>query len=117
MRDKTPAFIENLHFLPTVFFFDAAETGLRHLTCELRKRGTIVYFEPKSDADKVKFSKAVEISDIIKFSHEKVRDISFVDQYTDNLFIRTLGAEGLEFNLCGHGWIKVASVLNDNIVD
>jgi hypothetical protein len=28
-----------------------------------------------------------------------------------------MGADGLEFNLCGLGWVKVASVANDNVVD
>ena len=117
VRDEAPAFIEALDFVPDVFFFDAAEAGLRYLASELRQRGTLVYFEPESDADKKKFLKAVDVSDIVKFSHEKVADISFVDQYTDKLFIRTMGAEGLEFNLCGQGWVKVASVPNDNVVD
>lgn len=79
--------------------------------------GTLIYFEPESDADKKKFLKAVEVSDIVKFSHEKVDDLSFFEQYKDKLFIRTMGAEGLEFNLCGVGWVKVASVANDNVVD
>ena len=117
VRDEAPAFMENLDFTPNIFFFDAAEAGLRYLAGELRKRGTLVYFEPESDADKNKFLKAVAVSDIVKFSHEKVSDISFTEQYTDKLFIRTMGAEGLEFNLCGQGWIKVASVPNDNVVD
>ena len=116
-RDEVPAFIEALDFVPDVFFFDAAEAGLRYLASELRQRGTLVYFEPESDADKKKFVKAVEVSDIVKFSHEKVADLSFVDHYTDKLFIRTMGAEGLEFNLCGQGWVKVAAVPNDNVVD
>ena len=117
VRDEAPAFIEALDFVPDVFFFDAAEAGLRYLASELRQRGTLVYFEPESDADKKKFLKAVEVSDIVKFSHEKVVDLSFVDQYSDKLFIRTMGADGLEFNLCGQGWVKVASVPNDNVVD
>ena len=117
VRDEAPAFVENLDFVPDIFFFDAAEAGLRYIACELRLRGTLVYFEPESDADKKKFLKAVEVSDIIKFSHEKVEDLSFVEQYKDNLFIRTMGVEGLEFNLCGLGWEKVASVVNDNVVD
>ena len=57
------------------------------------------------------------MSDIVKFSHEKVNDISFTAQYPDKLFIRTMGAEGLEFNLCGQGWVKVDSVQNDNVAD
>ena len=87
------------------------------MAAELRKRGSLIYFEPEGDADKNKFLKAVEVSDIVKFSHEKVRDMSFATQYADKLFIRTLGADGLEFNLCGQGWIKVNSVLNGDVVD
>jgi sugar/nucleoside kinase (ribokinase family) len=117
VRDEAPAFMENLDFKPDIFFIDAAEAGLRYLASELRKQGTLVYFEPESDVDKNKFLKAIEVSDIVKFSHEKVTDMTFVSQYTDKLFIRTLGAEGLEFNLCGQGWVKVASVPNDNVVD
>ena len=117
VRDEAPAFIKNLDFVPDIFFFDAAEAGLRYLAAELRKRGTLVYFEPESDADKKKFLKAVEVSDIIKFSHEKVSDLSFVGKYPEKLFIRTLGAEGLEFCLGGQEWTKVASVPNENVVD
>ena len=117
VRDEAPAFIESLDFVPDIFFFDAAEAGLRFIAGELQRRGTLVYFEPESDADKKKFTKAIEVSDIIKFSHEKVGDLSFVEQYPDKLFIRTMGAEGLEFNLCGQGWVKVTSVPNDNVVD
>lgn len=114
---EAPAFMESLDFVPDVFFFDAAEAGLRYLAGELRKRGTLVYFEPESDADRKKFLKAIDVSDIVKFSHEKVSDLSFVEQYHNKLFIRTLGAEGLEFNLCGQGWVRVASFPNDNVVD
>lgn len=116
-RDEAPAFMANLNFTPDIFFFDAAEAGLRYLADELRQRGTLVYFEPESDADKSKFLKAVEVSDIVKFSHEKVSDISFTARHTDKLFIRTLGAEGLEFNLCGQGWVKIDPILNDNVID
>ena len=117
VRDEAPAFMEKLDFVPDVFFFDAAEAGLRYLAGELRNKGTLVYFEPESDADKAKFLKAVEVSDIVKFSHEKVGDLDFVAQTPDKLFIRTMGAEGLEFNLCGQGWVKVATVPNENVVD
>ena len=117
VRDEAPVFIEKLDFVPDVFFFDAAEAGLRYLAAELRKQGSLIYFEPEGDADKNKFLKAVEVSDIVKFSHEKVCDVSFATEYTDKLFIRTLGADGLEFNLCGQGWIKVETVPNGNVVD
>ena len=117
VRDEAPAFIESLDFTPFLYFYDAAEAGLRYLAEELRKRGTLVYFEPESAADVKKFIKGVEVSDIVKFSHEKVTDASFVDQYNDKLFIRTLGSQGVEFNLRGEGWIKIDAVPNDNVVD
>lgn len=117
VRDQAPALLEKLDFVPHVFFFDASEAGLRYLADELGKRGALVYFEPESDADKKKFQKAVEVSHIIKFSHEKVSDLSFVERSTDKLFIRTLGVKGLEFNLCGQGWERVDPVPNDNVVD
>ena len=117
VRDEAPAFIEKLDFVPDIFFFDAAEAGLRYLAGELRNKGTLVYFEPESDADKSKFLKAIEVSDIVKFSQEKVNVLDFVAQHPDKLFIRTMGAEGLEFNLCGQGWIKIDPVSNDNVVD
>ena len=79
VRDKAPAFIEARDFVPDVFFFDTAEAGLRYIAGELRQRGTLVYFETESDADKKKFLKAVEVSDIVKFSHEKVGYVSFVE--------------------------------------
>ena len=117
VRDEAPEFIEALDFVPDVFFFDASEAGLRFLAEKLRQKGTLIYFEPESDADSSKFLKSVEVSDIVKFSGEKVTDTSFTEKYADRLFIRTLGADGLEFNLKGQGWEKVAAVPNDNVVD
>lgn len=116
-RDEAPALLESLDFVPDVYFFDAAEAGVRCLAKELRKKGTLVYFEPENCKDVKKFLKAVEVSDIVKFSHENILDLSFTEQYQNKLFIRTMGAEGLEFNLCGKGWEKVAPVPNANVVD
>lgn len=117
LRDEAPAFLQKLDFTPDIFFFDASAAGLRYLASELRQRGTLIYFEPETDDDKKNFDKALAVSDIIKFSNEKISDISFVNDYTDKLFIRTLGAEGLEFNLRNQGWQKVEAVKNDNVVD
>lgn len=116
-RDEAPAFLEKLEFTPDVFFFDAPEAGLRALAEGLRARGTLVYFEPESDSDVNKFLKSVEVSDIVKFSAEKVHDISFTERYRNKLFIRTLGEKGMEFNLCGRGWKHIAPVHNDNVMD
>ncbi len=116
-RDEAPLFMEALDFVPDVYFFDASGMGLRYLAKELHKKGTLVYFEPETAKDLKNFIKGVEVSDIVKFSHEKVTDLTFAEQYPDKLFIRTLGADGLEFNLRGEGWQKLAPVPNDKVVD
>lgn len=117
LRDEAPEFMEKLDFVPDVYFFDASEAGLRYIAEQLHEKGTLIYFEPERDNEQKKLLKGVELSDIVKFSHERISDISFTEQYKDKLFIRTLGEEGLEFNLCGKGWIKLDSIPNDNVVD
>ena len=42
VRDEAPLFLENLNFIPHIFFFDAAEAGLRYLAGGLRERGTLI---------------------------------------------------------------------------
>ena len=37
--------------------------------------------------------------------------------YRDKLFIQTLGADGLRFNLRGEGWVNLPPVENENVVD
>ena len=54
---------------------------------------------------------------IIKFSGENVQDVTFVKDYRDKLFIQTLGADGLRFNLRGEGWVNLPPAENENVVD
>ncbi len=117
VRDEVPAFLEALDFVPDVFFFDVLEAGPRALAQGLRAKGTLVYFEPESEKDRSKFIKGVEVSDIVKFSGERVTDISFCSDYSDKLFIQTLGADGLRFSLCGREWVKVDAVPVEKVVD
>lgn len=113
-KDEAPAFLEKLDFTPDVYFFDCAAAGNRALAEGLRQKGTLVYFEPENE-DNLK--KAVAVSDIVKFSGEKVTDTSFCNEYQDKLFIQTLGANGLQFSLRGGEWVKVDPVPVDNVVD
>ena len=76
-----------------------------------------MYYEPEGNKELSKFLRCVEVSDIIKFSGSNITDVSFVEQYPDKLFIRTMAEEGMEFNLRGRGWKKVAPVPNDQVVD
>jgi sugar/nucleoside kinase (ribokinase family) len=83
---------------------------------ELREKGVLVYFEPSSIKEKADF-KAIAASDVVKFSGENVQDVTFVNDYRDKLFIQTLGADGLRFNLRGEGWVNLPPVENENVVD
>ena len=116
MRDQAPAFIEALDFVPDVFFFDDSAAGYRYMARELREKGALVYFEPSAIKGKADFE-SIAASDIIKFSGENVKDVTFVKDYRDKLFIQTLGSDGLRFNLRGEGWVNLPPVENENVVD
>ena len=116
-HDEAPAFLESLDFVPDVFFFDTAESGYRVIAQALREKGTLVYFEPESVEPWSRFLHGIQVSDVIKFSGEKITDTSFCDPYTDKLFVQTCGAKGLRFNLCGHGWQEIPPFPNDSVVD
>ena len=116
-RDEAPAFLEALDFVPEVFFFDTAESGYRIIAQALREQGTLVYFEPEGTDPWSRFLHGVQVSDVIKFSGEKIADTSFCTSFTDKLFIQTCGAQGLRFNLCGQGWQQLPPFHTDNVVD
>ena len=85
-------FADDPSFVPDIYFFDASEAGLRYIAEQLRKKGTLIYFEPERDNEQKKLLKGVELSDIVKFSHERISDISFTEQYKDTLDEKSIGA-------------------------
>lgn len=115
-RDEAPAFLEALDFVPDVFFFDNPASGHRVLAKGLREKGTLVYFEP-AHMETGPEKGSVDVSDIIKFSNQNIPDVSFTDNYTDKLFIQTMGSEGLRFNLRGEGWVNLAPAPCQKVVD
>lgn len=116
-RDEVPMFLNRLDFVPDFYFFDQAEAGPRAIADALSSKGTLIYFEPENDRDTRKFLSAVEQSDIIKFSGERIPDVSFTDQFSGRLFIQTKGAEGIQFRLSTGEWQLVPPVPVDNVVD
>lgn len=116
-KDEVQSFVDALDFIPDVYFFDVSDAGPRELAKVLKEQGVLVYYEPEGNKEMNKFLKCVEVSDIIKFSGTNILDTSFVANYPDKLFIRTMGEEGMAFNLRGQGWQKIAPVPNNNVVD
>lgn len=116
-KDEVLDFVNALDFKPDAYFFDVSDAGPRELAKALKEQGVLVYYEPENNKEMNKFLKCVEVSNVIKFSGTNVLDTSFVANYPDKLFIRTMGEEGMEFNQRGQGWQKIASVPNNNVVD
>ena len=116
-KDEVLDFVDALDFTPDAYFFDVSDAGPRELAKILKEQDVMVYYEPEGNKEMNKFLKCVEVSDVIKFSGTNILDTSFVANYPDKLFIRTMGEEGMEFNLRGQGWQKIAPVPNNNVVD
>lgn len=116
-KDEVQGFVDALDFTPDAYFFDVSDAGPRELAKAMKEQGVMVYYEPENNKEMNKFLKCVEVSNVIKFSGTNVLDTSFVANYPDKLFIRTMGEEGMEFNLQGRGWQKIAPVPNNNVVD
>ena len=116
-KDGVQDFLDKLDFKPDVYFFDVSDAGPRELAKALKEQGVLVYYEPEDNKEMNKFLRCVEASDIIKFSGTRILDTAFVEKYPDKLFIRTMGEDGMEYNLHGKGWKKIAPVPNDHVVD
>lgn len=116
-KDEVLDFVDALDFTPDAYFFDVSDAGPRELAKILKEQGVLVYYEPEGNKEMNKFIKCVEVSDVIKFSGTNILDTSFVANYPDKLFIRTMGEEGMEFDLRGQGWKKIAPIPNNNVVD
>ena len=115
-RDEAPEFLAALKNAPAVFFFDDPAAGNRALARGLKERGALVYFEPSKVATNVDLE-AIRLSDIIKFSDENVRDVSFTDAYPDKIFIQTMGSDGVKIKEKGGDWYTIEGMKNDSVVD
>lgn len=119
-KDEAPAFLSSLDFIPDVYFFDDAASGNRAIAKALREQETLIYYEAAdykgNDTLFRKNLKAMDVSDVVKFSGEHYNRLD-VPCSVNQLVIRTLGADGLEYNLHNTGWIHLDAVPVDNVVD
>lgn len=114
---QAEAVIEKVDFVPKVFFFDRVSPAILKLATSFKEKGSIVFFEPSSRGGDVKrFNQCVEVSDIVKFSDQRIKDIKQFESYDDKFFIQTQGAKGLSYRR-NSDWIHLAPVLNEYVVD
>ena len=115
-RQQAKDLFDSLEQMPDVFFFDHCAPGNILLANMLHERGVLVYYEPNEPVDR-NFLRAVEASDIVKFSNQRHPDVSFAEGFTDKLFVQTMNEEGLRFRLRGGDWLTLPPVVNTDVVD
>lgn len=83
-----------------VYFFDRVSRGALDLAEAAAKRGALVVFEPSGVRDQRLFREALQISHILKYSHERLSGIGEkLREGSPILEIETLGAEGLRYRV------------------
>ncbi|MEZ6131219.1 MAG: hypothetical protein R3C59_21300 [Planctomycetaceae bacterium] len=84
-----------------VFFFDRVSRGTLNLAHSSAERGAVVVFEPSGVGDAKLFREAWSVSNVVKYSNDRLRDIADIDlkAVRDDLLleIETLGASGLRY--------------------
>lgn len=113
---QAQALFDSLDKMPDIFFFDRCAPGNILLAQLFHERGVMVYYEPNEAVDR-NFLRAVDASDIVKFSNERHPDVSFADKYTDKLFIQTMNKDGLRYRLRGQDWKRLNPVRNPHAID
>ncbi len=85
-----------------VFFFDRVSRGTLILANACAERGALVVFEPSGVGQPRLFREAWSVAHVVKYSHDRLRDIADLDLRASVrsdllLEIETLGASGLRY--------------------
>ncbi len=108
---------------PQVFFFDRATPSSVFMAKVFAGQGTLVVFEPSGIGNALHFRQAWEASHIVKYSHERLRDLPEIGvQRSPLLQVETLGESGLRYrkvprNRRGGGWIELQAFQVDVVRD
>jgi sugar/nucleoside kinase (ribokinase family) len=105
-----------------VFFFDRVSPASVQAATHFASEGSIVFFEPSGIGDPRLFQKATEIAHVIKYSHQRVREMAELPSRPNPLLeIETLGDEGLRYKARSgnrmSGWKNLPSLSAPSIKD
>lgn len=102
-----------------VYFFDRINRSSIDLAKSYKESGATVVFEPSNMKDEKGFRECVSVSDIVKFSSDRISE--YEQHYPTclkSLEIQTLGTEGLKFRCIGESdWTYLKGYSIDNVVD
>ena len=107
----------------TVFYFDRPSRGAITLAGHYRAQGALIVFEPSNMREENLFKEAACVSHILKYSNERISDISEVlgDEVVP-LEIQTLGRSGLRYRWqtgkkAENIWQYMPSYIVSNVID
>ncbi len=101
-----------------VFYFDRVSRSSIELAKYAKTQGALIFFEPSSNRDSKQFEECLKISDILKFSDQRIK--SYKDDYPNIqaiLEIETSGKEGLNYRFKSNNWKNLDSYFIENAVD
>ena len=99
-------------YLTQRFYFDRAEPSSLMLASAMREKGAVVFFEPSSSRDDILFTNCLAVSDIVKYSAERIGTPPRNPNGTSpRLEIQTLGERGLRYR------VKVGSSTTPGVGD
>lgn len=110
--------IENIIPNSDVYYFDRVSRASVDLAKIAKSKGTIVYFEPSSYKNSKLFIEAINTSDIVKFSNERIKNYKHLfPESNASLEIETLGKDGINYRFNSDKWINLKPFLISDPVD
>lgn len=104
-----------------VFYFDRVSRATINLAKYYRSQGALIIFEPSSIKDDKQFQECLEVTHILKFSDERIKNYQTIyEKPVTDLEVETLGASGLRYRMkkfTGNDWIVISANKLENIVD
>lgn len=102
-----------------IFYFDRASPSTLELAKSLKKKNSIIFFEPPKFSYNDNFMKCLQIADVVKHSYAHA-EAAEQSQIKIPLEIQTMGSNGLQYRakiLKQYTWKKMNSFTVSNLVD
>jgi fructokinase len=103
---------------PDVLFFDRASSAALLVADHVRANGGLVFFEPSTLGAFDRFTRAIDLAHVVKFSSERVK--GFADHIRPSprqLQIETLGSRGARWRVGSGRWRRIQALEAPTIID